>query len=65
MKDFPGGTVVKNPPSNAGDVGSIPGWGTKLPLATVRETHVPQQRPSAAREEKNEIPPHPSQNGHH
>ena len=23
--DFPGGTVVKNPPSNAGDTGSIPG----------------------------------------
>ena len=27
--DFPGGTVVKNPPSNAGDVGSIPGQGTR------------------------------------
>ena len=24
---FPGGTVVKNPPANAGDVGSIPGSG--------------------------------------
>ena len=31
--DFPGGPVVKNPPSNAGDVGSIPGWGTKMPHA--------------------------------
>ena len=31
--DFPGGPVVKNPPSNAGDVGSIPGWGTKIPRA--------------------------------
>ena len=31
--DFPGGPVVKNPPSNAGDVGSIPGWGNKIPLA--------------------------------
>ena len=31
--DFPGGPVVKNPPSNAGDVGSIPGWGTKIPHA--------------------------------
>ena len=29
-----GGPVVKNPPSNAGDVGSIPGWGTKIPHAT-------------------------------
>ena len=24
---FPGGTVVKNPPANGGDVGSIPGSG--------------------------------------
>ena len=24
---FPGGTVVKNPPANAGDRGSIPGPG--------------------------------------
>ena len=23
--------MVKNPPCNAGDVGSIPGWGTKIP----------------------------------
>ena len=25
--DFPGGTVVKNPPANAGDTGSCPGLG--------------------------------------
>ena len=31
--DFPGGTVVKNPPANAGDTGSIPGLG---------RFHVPQ-----------------------
>ena len=24
---FPGGSVVKNPPANAGDTGLIPGWG--------------------------------------
>ena len=24
---FPGGSVVKNPPANAGDTGSIPGLG--------------------------------------
>ena len=24
---FPGGTVIKNPPANAGDTGSIPGLG--------------------------------------
>ena len=32
-RDFPGGPVVKNPPHNAGDVGSIPGQGTKIPHA--------------------------------
>ena len=31
--DFPGGPVVRNPPYNAGDVGSIPGQGTKIPHA--------------------------------
>ena len=25
--DFPGGAVVKNPPANAGDMGSSPGLG--------------------------------------
>ena len=28
------GPVVENPPSNAGDLGSIPGWGTKILPAT-------------------------------
>ena len=32
--DFPSGPVVKNLPSNAGYVGSIPGWGTKSPPST-------------------------------
>ena len=27
VKGFPGGTVVKNPPANAGDTGSSPGPG--------------------------------------
>ena len=27
LPDFPGGTVVKNPPANAGDTGSGPGLG--------------------------------------
>ena len=27
FRDFPGGTVVKNPPANAGDTGSSPGLG--------------------------------------
>ena len=33
LGDFPGGPVVKNPPSNAGDAGSISGQGTKIPQA--------------------------------
>ena len=31
--NFPGGPVVKNQPSNAGDEGSVPGWGNKIPHA--------------------------------
>ena len=31
--DSPDIPVVKNLPCNAGDVGSIPGWGTKIPCA--------------------------------
>ena len=31
--DFPGGPVVKNPPSKAGDETSFPGWGNKIPCA--------------------------------
>ena len=27
LRDFRGGTVVENPPANAGDTGSIPGLG--------------------------------------
>ena len=33
-RDFPGGPVVKYLSSNAGDVGLIPGWETKIPHAT-------------------------------
>jgi len=29
-EEFAGGPVIKNLPSNAGDMGSIPGWGTKI-----------------------------------
>ena len=32
--DFPGDPVVENPPSNAGDISSIPGQGTYVPYAT-------------------------------
>ena len=33
-RDFPGGPVVKNLPSNAGDAGLIPGRGSKIPHIT-------------------------------
>ena len=46
---FPGGPVVKNPPSNAGDVGSIPGQGTKISHAagqlSFHATTKPKQSP--------------------
>ena len=45
QKDFPGGPMVKNLPSNVGDMGLIPGQGTKIPhalgqlsLCTARKT---------------------------
>ena len=30
QEGFPGGSLVKNPPANSGDVGSIPGWEDPL-----------------------------------
>ena len=33
--NFYGGPVVRNPPCDAGDIGSIPGPGTKIPHAVV------------------------------
>ena len=32
-RDFPGGPTVRNPPAGVGDMGSIPGLGTKIPHA--------------------------------
>ena len=32
-RNFPGSAVVKNAPSSVGNLGSIPGWGTKIPQA--------------------------------
>ena len=36
-RDCPGCPVVKNSTSNAGDVGSIPSWGTKILRAATTE----------------------------
>ena len=48
--DFPGGPVeagyspgVKNPPSNAGDVGFSPGLGIKIPHATGSKLVCPEK----------------------
>ena len=38
---FPGGSVVKNPPANAGDTGSSPGLG-RSHMPRSNEAHVPQ-----------------------
>ena len=54
--DFPGASVVKNLPADAGDTVSIPGWG-RFHVPRVKEAHlrqlekarVQQQRPSAAK----------------
>ena len=37
--DFPGGPVVKNPLCNAGNVGSIPNWRTKILCAKTKTQH--------------------------
>ena len=34
IQDFPGGPVVKNPPSNTGGEGSIPGQRIKIPCCS-------------------------------
>ena len=42
-RDFPGGPVVKNLPSIAGDMGLIPDRGTKIPHAMGQQSlHTPQ-----------------------
>ena len=45
LGDFPGGPVIKNPPSSAGEAGLIPGWGPKT-------RHVAQQLSPCAATEK-------------
>ena len=39
--DLPGGPVVKNPPSQVGDTGSIRGLRMKIPRAAGQLSHVP------------------------
>ena len=40
----------KNPPSNAGEMGSIPGWGTKIPHAS-RQLSMSTTEPMRPKEE--------------
>ena len=49
-RDLPGGPVVKNPPSNTGDTGLIPGWRTKISQA-VRQLSLCTLEPSRHNEE--------------
>ena len=44
-RDFPDGPVVKNPASKAGEVGLIPGQGTRIPLILVGNTALEQLSP--------------------
>ena len=60
--DFPGGPVINSTPCNGGDVGSIPGWGTKTlyvmeqlaPCATTTEP-APTTRESICLNERSHI----------
>ena len=60
FRDFSVGAEVQSSPSSAGDMGSTPGWGTKIPQAmahlslsaATREALVLQKRPDAAKKKK-------------
>ena len=41
MRDFPGGSAVKNLSTNAGDVGSIPGSGRSPGKGTATHSSMP------------------------
>ena len=45
---FPSGPVVKNLHCNAGNMGSVPSWGTKIP-------HSPEQLSPGAREKPEQL----------
>ena len=44
--------MVENPPSNAGDVGLIPGQGTWIPHASEQLTRAPQLSPDVVKKKK-------------
>ena len=43
-RDFPSSSVVKTSPSNAGVVGSIPGWGARIPRLVAKKTKTENRR---------------------
>ena len=45
LRDFAAGPVVKNPPSNAGDMGSVPDQGTKILHAVEQLSAQPTAEP--------------------
>ena len=47
FRDFPVGPVVKNPPSYAGNTGSVPGQETKIPRAAGQPSPCPTTPESA------------------
>ena len=50
---FSGALMVKNPPPNAGDVGLISGWETKIPYAAVQlSTHFSNKNPVQPKKKK-------------
>ena len=42
VRDFPAGPLVKNLPSNAGDMGLIPGWGIRSHMSLGNKAGVPE-----------------------
>ena len=44
--EIPGSPVVRNLPSNAGDTGSVPGQGPKIPHAVVQLSQMPLGNPA-------------------
>ena len=52
--DFPGGPVVKNPPTNAEDMGLIPGLG-RFHMLWGKEAHVPKLLSQCSRAAATEV----------
>ena len=57
LRDFPGGPVVKNPPSDAGDGGSIPDGRTKVPHAVGQLSPHATARETSTRHNKGSVQP--------